>query len=106
MGYASSRRCSAVKFRRNRFWTGDLRRGTEDLPKVRVQGIDPDFFARADLAGVFFQFAATLGFSEPDPISRPGGGAGKAWTFHEAFQQQRLVTVTQAPVGSEWFKDP
>jgi hypothetical protein len=95
-----------VKFRRNRFWTGDLRRGTEDLPKVRVQGIDPDFFARADWAVVFFQFAATLGLSEPDPISRPVGGAGKAWTFHEAFRQQRLVTVTQAPIGSEWFKDP
>ena len=72
-GYFVYRDWNIVKFRRNRFWTGDLRRGTEDLPKVRVQGIDPDFFARADLAVVFFQFAATLGLSEPDPISRPVG---------------------------------
>ena len=71
-----------------------------------MQWIDPDFFARADLAVVFFQFAATLGLSEPDPISRPVGGAGKARDFHEAFQQQRWVTVTHAPVGSEGFNDP
>ena len=84
---------------------GNLRRGAEGFPKLGMQGVDPDLLGRADLAVVFFEFAPALSLSEPEPISRPVGGAGKAWNFHEAFQQHGLVTVTQAPVSSEWFND-
>src|ERR1035438_6717943 len=111
-GHRLLRKCLAVKgmcgvtIRGSRVGTRDLRLSTEDLPKLGMHRIDPDFLERAGLTMVLFQFTPALGLSEPDPISRPVGGAGKAWNFHEALQQQRLVSVTQAPVGSEWFKDP
>ena len=81
------------------------RRSAEDLPEVRVQGIDPDFFKWGNLLVVFFEFASALSFSKPHPIGRLVGGTAKAWHFHEAFQQHRFIAVAQSPVSSEWCGD-
>jgi hypothetical protein len=77
------------------------RRSAEDLPEVRVQGINPDFFKWGNLLVVFFKFASTSSFSEPDPIGRLVRDAGKVWHFHEAFQQHRFIAVAPDPVGPE-----
>ena len=79
--------------------------GAEDLSEVFLQWVDPDLFERAGPTVLLFQFAPALSLPEPDPISRLVGSAGKARDFHERFQQHRLVSVAQAPIGSEGFED-
>src|SRR5258708_746410 len=79
--------------------------GTEELPKARMQWIDPDFLRRGDLLVVFFEFASASSFSEVEPSSGSVGGTGKVWHFHEAFQQHRFIAVAPDPVGPEGFGD-
>ena len=94
-----------VNIRQSPYGKRGSRGGAEDLPKMRVQRIDPDFLKRRDLLVVFFEFASTLSSSEPDPVSGSVGRAGKVRDFHEAFQQHRFIAVAPAPVGAEWFGD-
>ena len=83
----------------------DSRCGAEDFPKVTVKRVDPDILEGADLTVLLFHFTPPLGLSEPEPIGRPVGSAGKAGDFHERFQQHRFIALAPAPIGAQRFED-
>ena len=78
----------------------------EDIPEVRVQGIEPDLFERTSLAVVLLQFAAALSLTDANPVGRFVGGAFKARAFDEAFQQDWPVTIAPAPIGQQRLDRP
>ena len=78
----------------------------EDIPEVRVQGIEPDLFKRAGLAVLFLQFAAALSLAHANPVGRLVGGAFKARAFDEGFQQDRPVAIAPGPIGQERLDGP
>ena len=78
----------------------------EDIPEVRVQGIEPDLFQGTGLAVLLLQFAAALSLAHANPVGRLVGGAFKAGTLDEAFQQNWPVAIAPAPIGQQRLGRP
>ena len=78
----------------------------EDIPEVRVQGIEPDLFERTGLAVLFLQFAAALSLAHANPVGRLVGGAFKARAFDKGFQKDRPVAIAPAPIGQQRLDCP
>jgi hypothetical protein len=96
-------KCSA-----NPVWEGlgsGSRCSAEDLPEVRVQRINPDFFKRGNLLVVFFQFASPLSFSEPHGRRHRKSGAlprsfPTAPVHSRSATSSRPGVVWGCPIGS------
>ena len=74
----------------------DLR--AEDIPEVRVQGIEPDLFQGTGLAA--------LSLADANPVGRFVEGAFEARAFDKAFQQNWPVTIAPAPIGQQRLGRP
>jgi len=68
---------------------------------VPVERIDPDGFDRQQGLVVYNELSAAAGLSRAEPVGSLVGGAVKALLLDEGFEQERLVTVLELPVGGD-----
>ena len=66
-----------------------------------VERIDPDGFDRQQCLVVDIELAAAGGLSEAERVGSLVGGATKALLLDEGFEQERVVTVLELPVGGD-----